>query len=238
MTHLIQFLFSLIVSSARTRLSLQFEVAALRHQLSVYRVERRKPRISSSDRMLWSLVSKWWSGWRKALYFVQPRTVVAWQNRRFRDYWRALSQHGQPGRPKIALELRQLIKRMWQANPYVGLTPDRLGTQNAGHRCRKIHRRAVQTQAPQTALPELENLSRAACSRARLDRFFRRAYGHFEGPISIGRLGSRSAPDRPFQRHGVNRHRKLTHYRRRILTHPEMVFWGIIYFTPSPPSSH
>ena len=59
--------------------------------------------------------------------------------------------------------------------PYVGLTPDRLGTQNAGHRCRKIHRRAVQTQAPQTALPELENLSRAACSRTRLDRFFRRA---------------------------------------------------------------
>ncbi len=52
MTHLIQFLFSLIASSARTRLSLQLEVAALRHQLSVYRVERRKPRISSSDRLL------------------------------------------------------------------------------------------------------------------------------------------------------------------------------------------
>ncbi len=120
MTHLIQFLFTLIVSSARNSLSLQLEVSALRHQLSVYRVERRKPRISSSDRMLWSLVSKWWSGWRKALYFVQPRTVVAWQNRRFRDYGRALSQHGRPGRPKIALELRQLIKRMWQANPTWG----------------------------------------------------------------------------------------------------------------------
>ena len=80
MTHLIQFLFSLIASSARTRLSLQLEVAALRHQLSLYRAERRKPRISSSDRLLWSLVSKWWSGWRKALCFFQPRTVVAWQN--------------------------------------------------------------------------------------------------------------------------------------------------------------
>ncbi len=120
MTHLIQFLFSLIASSARTRLSLQLEVAALRHQLSVYRAERRKPRISSSDRLLWSLVSKWWSGWRKALYFVQPRTVVSWQKQRFRDYWRALSQHGRPGRPKIAPELRQLIKRMWRANPMWG----------------------------------------------------------------------------------------------------------------------
>ena len=35
MTHLIQFLFSLIASSAQTRLSLQIEVAALRHQLSL-----------------------------------------------------------------------------------------------------------------------------------------------------------------------------------------------------------
>jgi len=50
MTHLIQFLFSLIASSARTRLSLQLEVATLRHQLSLYRTERRKPRVSSADR--------------------------------------------------------------------------------------------------------------------------------------------------------------------------------------------
>ena len=120
MTHLVQFLFSLIASSARTRLSLQLEVATLRHQLLLCRTERRKPRVSSADRLIWSLVSKWWSGWREALYFVQPRTVVAWQKRRFRDYWRALSQHGRPGRPKIALELRQLIKRMRQANPTWG----------------------------------------------------------------------------------------------------------------------
>ena len=56
MTHLIEFLFSLIASSARTRLSLQLEVAALRHQLSLYQAERRKPQITSSDRLLWSLV--------------------------------------------------------------------------------------------------------------------------------------------------------------------------------------
>jgi hypothetical protein len=67
MTHLIQFLFSLIAASARTRLSLQLEVATLRHQLSLY----------SADRLLWSFVSKWWSGWREALYFVQPRTATS-----------------------------------------------------------------------------------------------------------------------------------------------------------------
>jgi hypothetical protein len=34
------------------------------------------------------------------LYFVQPRTVLEWQKKRFRDYWRALSRAGRPGRPE------------------------------------------------------------------------------------------------------------------------------------------
>ena len=33
-------------------------------------------------------------GWHDALAFVQPRTVIAWQRRRFRDHWRRLSQRG------------------------------------------------------------------------------------------------------------------------------------------------
>jgi putative transposase len=120
MIRLLRFLCALFAAMIRTRLSLQLEVATLRHQLSVYRVERRRPRISSADRLLWSLVSKWWLDWRRALFFVQPRTVLEWQKRRFRDYWRALSQQGRPGRLKIAPELRKLIKRMWQANPTWG----------------------------------------------------------------------------------------------------------------------
>ncbi len=116
MIRLLRFLSTLFTVTLRTRLSLQIEVATLRHQLSVYQAERRKPRISSADRLLWSLVSQCWADWRKALFFVQPRTVLEWQKKRFRDYWRVLSQSRKPGRPKIARELRHLIKRMWQAN--------------------------------------------------------------------------------------------------------------------------
>jgi len=83
----------------------------------------------------------------------------------------------------------------------VGLTADRLGAKNAGHRCRKIYGRAVQTQAPQTALPQLANFSRAACPRTGLDRLLRRANRQIEGPVCIGRLSSRSALDCPFQCH-------------------------------------
>jgi len=120
MLTLVQFLISLFASSARTRLSLQLEIAALRHQLSLYQHEQRRPRITGADRLLWSIVARLWSDWRRALYFVQPRTVTLWQKRRFRDYWRRLSRTDLGGRRQIAPELRQLIRRMWQANPTWG----------------------------------------------------------------------------------------------------------------------
>jgi hypothetical protein len=65
-------------------------------------------------------MAKFWSGWRAVLYFVQPRTVTTWQKKRFRDYWRALSQSAKPGRPRISPELRKLIERMWEASPTWG----------------------------------------------------------------------------------------------------------------------
>jgi hypothetical protein len=51
---------------------------------------------------------------------VQPRTVIAWQKHRFRDYWRRLSQSGKPGRPALSKEVRDLIRDMWRANPTWG----------------------------------------------------------------------------------------------------------------------
>ncbi len=116
MARVLCFLFSLLTSTLRSRLSLQLEIAALRHQLSTYQLKGERPRIAPPDRLLWSVLAKLWSQWRGALFFVQPRTVTVWQRKRFRDYWRALSEDGHPGRPKIAPELRQLIRRMWQAN--------------------------------------------------------------------------------------------------------------------------
>ena len=56
----------------------------------------------------------------QALEFVQPRTVLVWQKKRFRDYWRGLSQKSQPGRPAISKAVRELIRDMWQSNPTWG----------------------------------------------------------------------------------------------------------------------
>src|SRR5215510_9791428 len=79
-----------------------------------------RPRLRSTDRVLWASLSRLWPGRQEALAFVQPRTVIAWQKQRFRDHWRRLNQQGRPGRPAIAKEIRVLIQAMWRANPTWG----------------------------------------------------------------------------------------------------------------------
>jgi len=79
-----------------------------------------RPRLRSTDRVLWASLSRLWPGRQEALAFVQPRTVIAWQRQRFRDHWRRLSQRGRPGRPSVAREVHELIQAMWQANPTWG----------------------------------------------------------------------------------------------------------------------
>jgi hypothetical protein len=100
----------------RSRLSLQYEILALRHQLTVYQRSAQRPRISPGDRVLWSWIARHWSRWREALVFVQTGTVIAWQRKRFRDHWAKLSQHGRPGRPPVSNEIRALIREISAAN--------------------------------------------------------------------------------------------------------------------------
>ncbi len=103
-------------ASFRTRAALQIEVLALRHQLSVYHRRGGRAHIKVADRLLWAWLSRTWAGWRSALMFVQPSTVIAWQRRRFRDHWAGLSRR-RTGRPAVAKELRDLISKMSMANP-------------------------------------------------------------------------------------------------------------------------
>jgi len=101
----------------RHHVSLQLEVVALRHQLAVYQRTCRRPRISPTDRILWSYLARVWPSRREHLFLVKPSTLVAWQRKRFRDHWRRMSQSGTPGRPALTKELRELIRRMSRANP-------------------------------------------------------------------------------------------------------------------------
>jgi putative transposase len=104
----------------RTYASVRLENLALRHQVALYKQSMSRPKLRPIDRLLWVWLSRLWPSWQTALEFVQPRTVLAWQKKRFRDYWRQLSQRSTPGRPAVSKEVRELIRDMWCSNPTWG----------------------------------------------------------------------------------------------------------------------
>jgi hypothetical protein len=89
----------------RHHASVHLENIALRHQFADRQRTVKRPKIRPSDRRFWVWLSRLWPGWHDALEFVQPRTVLAWQKQRFRDYWRGVSQRGKLGRPPISQEI-------------------------------------------------------------------------------------------------------------------------------------
>jgi len=109
-------LFALISTWLQSTRSMQREIAP-RHQLGVYQRARCRPWIKPAERLLWSWISRHWPGWRDFLVIVQPRTVTAWQQARFRDLWRRLSQCGEPGRSPISSEIWALIVKTSKSNP-------------------------------------------------------------------------------------------------------------------------
>ncbi len=120
MPPVISALLAFMTALFQSRASLHLEHLALRHQLAVYQRSVPRPHLRATDRLFWLWLSRLWPGWRDALAFVQPCTVIAWQRKHFRDHWRRLSQRGKPGRPAMAKEVRDLIRTMWQSNPTWG----------------------------------------------------------------------------------------------------------------------
>ena len=76
--------FSSILSAVgdafRRRRDLEAELLALRHQVLVLNRKRgqRRVQLRPADRVFWILLSRLWSGWRKALIVVKAETVIAW----------------------------------------------------------------------------------------------------------------------------------------------------------------
>src|SRR2546425_7082434 len=81
-------LLSTLRGSLRSRVALQFEVLALRHQVRV--LERSRPRrvqLTRADRLLWVWISRVWKDWQEALVIVRPETVIGWHRQGFRLLW-------------------------------------------------------------------------------------------------------------------------------------------------------
>jgi transposase InsO family protein len=103
-----------------SKVHLAFENLALRQQLAVSKQSVKRPKLRPRDRVFWVWLSRFWSNWRSALVIVQPETVIRWQRRGFKLYWRWKSRRRKPGRPPIEREIRDLIRRMSRENPTWG----------------------------------------------------------------------------------------------------------------------
>jgi putative transposase len=101
---------------ARTRAALQAEILTPRHQLAVLKKSApRRLRLHRGDRLLWVVLYRFWSGWRRCLQMVEPDTVLLLASQGFRL---ALDQEIAPLSRKASS--RDLIWRMRQANPLWG----------------------------------------------------------------------------------------------------------------------
>ena len=121
MLNFIATLVATLSSIWRSRAALGLENLALRHQIGVLqRSARKRPKLILLDRLLWVWLSRVWSDWRSALAIVQPETVIAWHRRGFRLFWTWKIRQGQPGRPTLPRDVRDLIRRMCRENPTWG----------------------------------------------------------------------------------------------------------------------
>ena len=95
----------------------------LRHQLNVLqrRGQRRGLHLRWVDRALFIWLYRYWPRILDAITIVRPETVVRWHRKGFAAYWRWRSGPA-GGRPRIAKEVRDLIRRMSFENPLWGAT--------------------------------------------------------------------------------------------------------------------
>jgi hypothetical protein len=113
-------LVTFVANLFRSRRRLEVENLFLRHQLNI--AMRRAPhrlRLRTRERALLVLMTWLWPSLLGLSRVVQPDTILRWHRAGFRVYWRWKSR-GRPGRPSVARELRELIRRMSRENPLWG----------------------------------------------------------------------------------------------------------------------
>ncbi len=102
----------------RSSVSLRAENLFLRKQLALYLERKTKPRrANDATRVTLALLSKQFA-WKEALVIVKPETLISWHRKGFRLFWGWKSRRR--GRPRIPIDLRNLIVEMARSNPSWG----------------------------------------------------------------------------------------------------------------------
>jgi hypothetical protein len=111
MRDMLKLIWWVVIGLFRSRVSLEAEIVALRHQLNVLRRKSTKRlAFSNFDRLIFTGLYRIAPNVLNALVIVKPETVIGWHRAGFRLFWKWKSR-SRGGRPKVPLEIRQLIRR-------------------------------------------------------------------------------------------------------------------------------
>jgi hypothetical protein len=120
MIGLLCFVLAVLTSPFKSKLRLEAENAALRHQLMVLRRRLQgRIRLTNHDRWFPIMLYRWFPSNLVSPYHRPAGTLVRWHRAGFRCYWRWKSRSS-GGRPQIDTELRVLIRRISIDNPLWG----------------------------------------------------------------------------------------------------------------------
>src|ERR1700720_1759968 len=179
MIRLIWFVLAVLASLFKSKIRLEAENAALRHQLIVLRRNLRgRVRLTNHDRWFFVQLYRWFPSILTVLTIIRPATLVRWHRAGFRCYWRWKSRSF-GDRPPINADPRQADC----ARPMVGTTNRSMAAMRGARRsrCRFFLRLAL----------DVHHRRRAGSDRARVAAFLPRvtALARMQRPLARGRRG-------------------------------------------------
>ena len=99
------------------RSSVEADLVALRHQVAVLqRQTRHRPKLTRWDRLFFVALYRLQPSVLRSISIVRSETVVRWHRTGFRLFWKYKSR-AKAGRPRVAAEVRALIREISVANP-------------------------------------------------------------------------------------------------------------------------
>jgi putative transposase len=106
----------LLTLRLRSRRSLELEIIALRHQITILkRKKKMPPQFTRADRFIWSWMYFVCPAASKWMRITAPKTVVTWRTRQFHHLRRRPKlKTGLPS--KVTKEMRRLMGRMYREN--------------------------------------------------------------------------------------------------------------------------
>src|SRR5664280_585820 len=111
---------ALLTAPFKSKIRLEAENSAFRHQLIVLRRKMQgRVRLTNNDCWFFIQLYRWFPSILNVLTIIRPETLVRWHRAGFRCYCRWKSRP-RGGRPLIEADLRALIRRMSVENPLWG----------------------------------------------------------------------------------------------------------------------